>query len=136
MQVSTNTMGEFLIGSYLEEYLDESQAAQAAEGWGGDRYSLLSGPEGERLLIALILWDSFQESTEFFDIYQVFVGVKTQGTEVESKRGSAGRKWVTSDETTFLGNTGPATLLIIADDEKIVDTALQQLTEALQEPTP
>ena len=38
----------------LEEHLDESQAAQAAEGWGGDRYFLLSGPEGERLLVVLI----------------------------------------------------------------------------------
>jgi hypothetical protein len=129
-------MGEFLIGTYLEKHLDESQAAQAAEGWGGDRYSLLSGPEGERLLVVLIMWDSFQESSEFFDIYQVYVGVKTQGTEVSAKRGSAGRKWVTADETTFLGNTGPATLLIIGDDEKNVDTALQQITEALQDPIP
>ena len=45
-QVSSDTMGEFIIRTYLEEHLDRTQAANAAAGWGGDGYSLVSGPEG------------------------------------------------------------------------------------------
>jgi hypothetical protein len=84
----------------------------------------------------LIGWDSFEDSAELFDAYQVFVGVKTQGKEATTKGDERGRKWVTSEETTFLGNTGPATLLIIGDDEDIVDQALQALTVGSQPQTP
>ena len=133
VQVSANTIGEFLIRTYLEEHLDEIQAEEAAAGWGGDRYSLLSGPEGERLLVAIINWDSFPDSSEFYRAYKVFQGVKTQGTGVTSSSiGDSGRKWVTTDRTVFLGQTGPATLLLIGDDEETVGRGLEQLFEALQ----
>ena len=137
VQISSDTMGEFLLRTYLEEHLDPIQAATAAEGWGGDRYSLLTGPEGERVLLMMIAWDSFQDSAEFFDAYQVFMGIKTQGANVSSKGNETGRKWAIPDvETVFIGNTGPAILLIIGDDEDIVDLSLEQLSEALQSQAP
>ena len=139
VQVSGNTMGEFMIRSYLEEYLDDIQAEDAAAGWGGDRYSLLTGPEAERVLIWMIAWDSFDESAEFFGAYQVFVGVKfqTQGiTASSSAVGQSGRKWVAPDETIFLGQLGPTVLLIIGDDEDIVSQALDHLFAALEEQAP
>ena len=78
-EVSSNTMGEVLIRTFLEEHLDTIQAEDAAAGWAGDGYSLLLGPEGERLLILQIRWDTLADSDEFFDAYRVFAGIKTQG---------------------------------------------------------
>jgi hypothetical protein len=136
-QVSANTIGELLLRTYLEQHLDDTQAAEAAAGWGGDRYSLLTGPEAERLLIMQIKWDSLQDSAEFFDAYKTFVGVKTQGTETTSdKVGESGRKWVTPDETVFLGQIGPTILLIIGDNGDIVGRGLELLFDALAERTP
>ena len=132
VEVSSNTMGEFLLRTYLEQHLAANQAADAAAGWGGDRYSLLTGPAGERLLLVFITWDSFQEAAQFYNTYQVFVGVKMRATGATSETvGESGRKWVTPEEAIFVGQIGPAILLIIGPDENIVGTALQLLFEAL-----
>ena len=138
VEVSNNTMGEFLLRVYLEEHLDEIQAAQATTGWGGDRYSLLSGPEGERVLVSMTAWDTPIEASEFSDAYQVFVGVKTQGQGAASSSvGDTGRKWVTSDQTIFLGRVGPnVVLIIIGDDEDLVSEALELMVEALSTAKP
>ena len=86
-------MGEFLIRSYLEEHLGDIQAEEAAAGWGGDRYSLLSGPEGERVLVSLIKWDTFDDSAEFFQAFEVFAGIKLQQVGGTSDAvGESGRK--------------------------------------------
>ena len=133
-QVSNNVLGEFLIRSYLEEHLDDTQAAAAASGWGGDRYTLLSGPEGQRLLLAMLNWDAFEDADEFVQAYTVFAGVKIQqdgGTSevVEPD----GRKWVTDTRTIFLGQVGPSVLLVIGEDERTVEEALFHLFEALEQ---
>ena len=135
VQVAANVMGEFLIRTYLEEHLDAIQAADAAEGWGGDRYALISGPAGERLLVSFVAWDTFQDSAEFFDAYQVFMGVKIQpfGSDATSKRTDTGRMWVTPDETTILDQFGPVTLIIVAHDEPTAVRAGQLMFDALQE---
>ena len=136
-QVSTDSMGEFIIRTYLEEHLGEPDAAAAASGWAGDGYSLLNGPEGQRLLLSVIRWDTLEDSKEFFDAYQVFVGIRMQGKGVTSERlGDNGRKWVTEDETIFVGQTGPGTVLIVGDDEDIVGQSLDLLFESLQVSTP
>ena len=130
-------MGEFLLRTYLEQHLAANQAADAAAGWGGDRYSLLTGPAGERLLLVFITWDGFQEAAQFYNTYQVFVGVKTRATGATSETvGESGRKWVTPEEAIFVGQIGPAILLIIGPDENIVGTALQLLFEALESRAP
>ena len=133
-QASTNTLGEFLLRSYLEEHLDAPKAAEAAAGWGGDRYSLLSGPEAERLLIAMISWDSFEDSTEFFKAYELFVNIKTQGTDTTSSpAGPDAYKWIMPDQAIFLGQLGPAILLVIGDDEDLVSEGLSNLFDAMEQ---
>ena len=66
-QITADTMGEFILKAYLAQYLTESETAAAVAGWGGDGYSLLTGPEGQRLMLSVIRWDSLEESKEFFD---------------------------------------------------------------------
>ena len=136
VEVSNDTMGEFLLKVYLEEYLDEIQAEDAAAGWGGDRYSLLSGPEGNRVLVSITNWDTPQDASEFSDAYQVFVGIKTQGQGAKSTSiGDTGRKWVTPDVTIFLGRLNANDLLIvIGDDEDLVGLALELIVGELSNP--
>ena len=136
-QISANTLGEFFLRVYLEEHLDQNQADDAASGWAGDRYSLLSGPTAERMLVAQINWDTFEDSAEFFDAYKLFASIKTQGLSATSEAvGQSGRKWVTPEETIFVGQAGPTILLIIGPDETLVGQALQLLFESMEPPTP
>ena len=133
-QVSSNTMGEFLIRTYLEEHLDNNQAEEAAAGWGGDRYALFIGPEAQRLLMLQIRWDNVSDSKEFFDAYRVFASFKTQGQEAQTGNvGETAWRSVTPDETVFLGQQGPAIFLIIGPDTGTVETALNLFLAWLQQ---
>lgn len=133
-QVSSNTMGEFLIRTYLEEHLDNNQAEAAASGWGGDRYGLFIGPEAQRLLILQIRWDDVSDSKEFFDAYRVFASFKTQGQEAQTGNvGETACRSVSADETVFLGQQGPAIFLIIGPDTGTVETALNLFLAWLQQ---
>jgi serine/threonine protein kinase len=123
-QVSANTMGEWMIRTYLEEYLDEDRAAAAAAGWGGDAYSLLSGPEGKRILVAQIAWDSRDEAAEFFAAYQVFGGIKAQQLGGSSQPLDNASAWELPNQTVFLGLTGQAVLLIISEAPELMQGLL------------
>ena len=136
-QVSADTMGEFILRVILEEYLDPTQASDAVVGWGGDQYSLLNGPLGERLLISMISWDTFEYAAEFFDAFQVFMGVKYQGVEgVTSEGDQSTRRWVAPDETVFVGQIGPAILWITGESRTAVEEALDLVATALQPTAP
>ena len=67
---ATDTMGEFLLRSYLEEHLSEEQAEKAAGGWGGDSYVLLSDPEQGRMLVARVFFDTSRDAEEFYDAFK------------------------------------------------------------------
>jgi hypothetical protein len=65
--VYEDVMGEFFLRTYLETRISPNLAARAAAGWGGDRFNLMAGPQGEQALIALLEWDSERDAREFFD---------------------------------------------------------------------
>ena len=101
VQISVDTAGEFLLRTYLEEHLDATEPSSAAAGWGGDRYSLLRGPAGERVLIWLVAWGSLEESAEFFDSYQVFAAGKNRGPDTGITLGETIWKSVTPEEKPY-----------------------------------
>ena len=117
---STNVMGEFLLRTYLEEHLEFETASFAAEGWGGDRYTLLLGPGGEGVFTLLIDWDTQDDAAEFFGAYQQYADAMTEGMTVSRIQRDSQQWWVTPNRTTYLQSNGSSTLLIIADDESLV----------------
>jgi hypothetical protein len=63
--VHEDNLGEFEVRLMLHEHLgDVGTAASAAAGWDGDRYQLVSTPQGEGLAW-LTVWDSAAEAAEF-----------------------------------------------------------------------
>ena len=62
-----DVMGEFFLKTYLETRTRADLASRAAEGWGGDRFNLMAGPQGEQALVVLLAWDSKRDAQEFFD---------------------------------------------------------------------
>ncbi len=66
-KVYGNVMGEFFLRTYLETRLGQGTANPIAAGWGGDRYALYSGPDGEYTLVSLIVWDTAGDAREFYE---------------------------------------------------------------------
>ena len=77
--VYSDVMGEFLLKTYLETRTTTITAADAAAGWGGDRFALLRGPEGENALVALLVWDTGQDAKEFLDAMAASDSVPSDG---------------------------------------------------------
>ena len=63
--VYEDVMGEFFLRTYLETRTGADLAARAAAGWGGDRFNLMAGPQGEQVLVVLLAWDSERDAREF-----------------------------------------------------------------------
>ena len=66
-RVDSDVMGEFFLRTYLETRIGQGTAAAIAQGWGGDRYALLRGPDDQHVLISHCVWDTDAEAVEFYD---------------------------------------------------------------------
>ena len=62
-------MGQHLLLTYLETDLPSPYAFSASAGWGGDRYALIEGPQGELALVAVIAWDTRDDAVEFLEAF-------------------------------------------------------------------
>jgi hypothetical protein len=108
-----DTMGELQLGIWLRLGLIRVPlATAAAAGWGGDRVTLLDGPNGSWAIAMMTAWDTAADAAEFADgAGQVLTALGTRGTV-----NAAGGKTVTvllgSDATvatkldTIAGETG------------------------------
>lgn len=108
--VDENVLGEFTLQQYLEQYVGEQTASQAADGWGGDRYAVLYRPENDDLALVLrIAWDTPAEAKEFLGAFQTmaknrFGSNPTRNTCWEG--GDAMCIYLTDDETLIIRAPG------------------------------
>ena len=107
-EVYCNVMGEFFLLTYMETRLGQGIAAPIAQGWGGDRYALLSGPDGQYALASLIVWDTAEDAREFHDAM------------VESE---------SIAENGFLGLEGERVLWIVSPSRQLTDALLETWPE-------
>ncbi|VAW41055.1 hypothetical protein MNBD_CHLOROFLEXI01-1679 [hydrothermal vent metagenome] len=65
-----NVLGEFLLGQYLAQQLNETQVETAVSGWGGDRFAIYTNESAESFLMVLhTVWDTADDSIEFAALY-------------------------------------------------------------------
>lgn len=68
--IEEDTLGEFLLRVVLEAEIAAPDAADAAEGWGGDRYAVYHNARQSQTLLALhLVWDTNADATEFVAAY-------------------------------------------------------------------
>ncbi len=60
-----DTLGEFVVGLYLDALLPEETAWQAADGWDGDTFVAWEHEDGSQVLVWRTIWDSTAEAVEF-----------------------------------------------------------------------
>ena len=128
--VRRDTFGEFLLMSYLETDFSPRSAAVAAQGWGGDTYALLSGPEDENLLVLPIVWDAEEEASEFFETFLEFTKTRT-GADWELVEGNESSRLITLEKQVLaLTLEGLRTVLVFAPDTTVLATVQQALNQS------
>jgi hypothetical protein len=74
-----NTLGEFETRMVLYQHLDDlAGAAQAAIGWGGDRWAVVETPAGEAF-VWVTAWDGPVDAAQFYDALSQMVGRRYTG---------------------------------------------------------
>lgn len=68
-RIASDVCGEWGLVLILGEFLPEDLTARAAAGWGGDRYALYEGPNGQTAILIITVWDAESDAREFFDAY-------------------------------------------------------------------
>jgi len=132
--VDENVLGEFTLSAYLDVYLIQSQAAQAAAGWGGDRYAVYRNADtGQTLMVLLVAWDDSAEESEFAAAYQEYALERLK--DVLPRTEEPGRTWwVGKKDALLLARSSapgarPYTLIILAPDEKTAQQVLRALPD-------
>ena len=126
-EIGQDTLGEFLIMSYLETYVTPQRAAIAAAGWGGDAYVLFKGPVDRNLLVWQIIWDDDGEAREFSDTFTDAMEERTESTW-EVVEGVEGAQTLgLPGQTVFIQLTADNTLLAIAPDAETLGVVMTAL---------
>jgi hypothetical protein len=83
--VDESPVGQASIGIFLEHFgIDREVALEAAEGWGGDRYAVASGPDDAFALAWRLAWDTPEDAAEFADAWGAAAGTLPFPTVVRS----------------------------------------------------
>jgi hypothetical protein len=121
-QALEETLGELVVGLYLNQALSEHEAWQAAAGWDGDRFVVWERETGRQVMVWRLIWDSSADAREFENslvtvIEQRYFPVRP----IRPPRGIVGRWWETDVGTFHVCRTGRYVLFLRAPD---VNTAV------------
>ncbi|NIV36060.1 MAG: hypothetical protein GWN58_43400 [Anaerolineae bacterium] len=90
------TLGEFVVGLYLDLLLPEEVSWEAADGWDGDTFTVWDHEDGRRVLVWRTIWDSTAEAVEFeHALFALIPQRYLPAWPVDPPRGLTGRWWTT-----------------------------------------
>jgi tetratricopeptide (TPR) repeat protein len=111
-EVDREVMGELALRLYLQEHAGPVMGALAAEGWGGDAYTLLrDGDQGPYLLVMQTVWDDQEEADQFLALYRVGMSHRA-GFEEEVAS-------LTEDPTDFWWRSGDTVTAVLPDGKTV-----------------
>ncbi|HZU07474.1 MAG TPA: hypothetical protein VFB73_16035 [Chloroflexota bacterium] len=107
--VRQGTLGELDHRLLVQQYLDATVAARAAEGWAGASYALLESEEGQLAVVVRTRWDSAAEAAEWLDAYRTVVRVRYGAALTALAAPPGATQWQTPDGVLLLAaDGGPA----------------------------
>ena len=126
--VRSDTFGEFMMQAYIESAFEARGAFDAAEGWGGDAFSLLEGPQGETLLVLSIVWDTEADASEFRETFMRFTENRTGGQWQAQDEGVGTSRMTLPDQVIFIDLEASDTLVIFAPDSAVLEAVMAVLS--------
>jgi hypothetical protein len=122
-----NVLGELGWKIYFELWKTPG-AAEAAEGWGGDRYSVTRRKDGRLIARIATVWDSATDATQFAAAYRASLAARFPGAPI-TDTGDAGADVVTArpDGGKIFVRTIGARVFIVdgADDARALDALVR-----------
>lgn len=127
--VAENTLGAFLLRTYLAQQLNANQVETAAAGWGGDRYAVYERPsDGALLLVWRLAWDTLDDSVEFAALYPNYP-TRLFGVSGEIQPDSS-ECWQGDEATICLVQQEDETVIIRAPDLETATAVAAELTQS------
>jgi hypothetical protein len=115
-----DTLGEFVIGLYLEAWLPENMAWQAADGWDGDTFVVWEHDDEDRLFVWRTIWNSTVEAVEFENALIALVPERyLPAWPIDPPRGLVGWWWETETGAVYVSRVARHVVFAHAQD---VDT--------------
>lgn len=68
-----DVLGELSLNLLIEPFTGHAIASRASDGWGGDRYAILEGPNAQQALVLRLRWDSEAEAQEFWSLWPLYL---------------------------------------------------------------
>jgi hypothetical protein len=123
--IKQDTLGEFITSVHLDEFLhDPQRAAQAADGWEGDGYSLWQAADDKQAFAWQIVWDTPRDGGEFFDAYSDLLR-KRVGEDKTVEREDTDLRWYSgSMGSGLVRRAGEQTLVLWGPDKATVEKLL------------
>jgi hypothetical protein len=91
-RVDYDVTGEWGYYLMLDQFLKSAdESKRAAAGWGGDRYAVYEGPNGDVCIVQATVWDSERDAREFFDAYAKRTESRYPGAERMDLTAAEGR---------------------------------------------
>jgi hypothetical protein len=107
-------LGELDHRLLLQQYVENTVAARAAEGWAGNSYALFETDRGEVAVLVRTRWDSPAEAAEWQEAYTQAVQ-RRYGDALAPEPAPVGQQlWRTPDGALLLGGEGAETVLAVA----------------------
>jgi len=123
--IKSDTLGEFITSVHLDEFLhNPERAAQAADGWEGDSFSLWQASDDRQAFAWQIAWDTPRDVGEFFDAYTDLLR-KRVGPDVTTEREEADLHWYFGEGGSgLIRRTNVQTLVLWGPDKTTVEKML------------
>jgi hypothetical protein len=126
-EFESDVLGEWFTRLVLAEHIPDWEAAEAAAGWGGDRYRAVFHDEREEgALVVLTRWDRSRDAYEFVEAFREYAGLRFGDAVTEQ----TDRLWSWRQGSVGLERVYDQTLWIVAPDE----ATRQALREAIEFP--
>jgi hypothetical protein len=116
--------GEWGFYLILDEFLKSpAESRRAAAGWGGDRFAVYEGPQGDVLFVSLSTWDTENDAREFFDAYARRTGLRYPGATQMNSSGSQARnpELETGNVKSFRTSAGGVTIELRGNRVAVVE---------------
>jgi hypothetical protein len=122
--IDENALGEWYTQLVLNEFISKSDAAPAADGWGGDVYHVYhNDSSGEGLLLLVTQWDSMVDVHEFSSAFIAYIEARF-GERTDSS--TYVTMWDLEDTYIYFERNSNQTLWILAPDGETA-AALQEV---------
>ena len=116
-KLDEDQFGEFDLRLYLELHAAPANAGRAADGWHGDRFAFLKGPNEQLLVVALFQWESTKDAQEFFSTHSAGMTQQAPGVQTGATKAAG----LVGGQYQYVSVHGTGTLLVLASQASAME---------------